>query len=336
MNKKILILMIPMLLFGIIVLAEENSLVDNKLIKIFEVNENQTIDSTILEEKIEYLGENYLLSDVKKEKISPPIKEVQEIKKLELSTNNKNDILTEFPKTIMYDDNEFSGELEYEKNSLKISPISHGNYEKVSTLNRKYTNLKSNDLINIPKEILQDDITYVLTNCKWSISETQSIANIVVPKSYTANTTYKAVKKIDYPYTYMCSLEYKGNVSQKEYNNLRYTVTYIKDTTNKEKTPILPILGSTGVFIIIAFLIFPNAKIKNYSNGTYKTQKYVRVSCKKPTIDLRNIPAAKSNVFLIEFNNQISKKLQGQFVTIATSSGSIKKMIINNSIEVNI
>ncbi len=335
MNKKILFLIIPVILFGITVFAKENSQVENTIIKTIETTEKeeqQTID--LIDETVEYLGEKYVLSDVKKEKINSLTKEIHETKKLELSTNNKEEILSNFPKSIVYD-NEYYGELQQINDSLKISTIHHGTYEKVFTLQKQYTNLENNDLANIPKEIFQNGTVYVLTNCRWLITENQAIANIVTPKIYTADTIYSGVKKLEYPYTYMCSLEYKGNVYQKDYNDLKYTLTYIRDTNN-EKAPILPILGSAGVFIIVLFFVFPNAKIKNYYKGNYKILKSIKVSSKKPIVDLRNLPAANSNVFLIEFNKRISKKLQGKFIEITTSNGTIKKMIINNCIEVNI
>lgn len=336
MNKKILILMIPILLFSITVFAKE-VLLENTLIKTIEIkkeNAEQTINS--INKELTHLGNKYTLSNIQKEDIGIPTKEVQKVEEIELSYNNRENVLDNFSKTIIYEDDEYSGKLEYIKDSLKIVPISHGTYEKVFTIEKNYTDLESNDLINIPKEILQSGSVYILTDCRWIPTEEQIINNIMTPIKYTANTIYKTVKKIDYPFTYKCSIEYKGTVSKKDYNDIKYTLTYEKDINTENKTPILPILGTTGVFIIIVFLIFPNTKIKNYYNGTYKTLKYLRVSYKNPTIDLRNIPTANSNVFLIEFNNQFSKKLQGKFVTITTSSGSIKKMIINNCIEVNI
>ena len=80
MNKKVLILLIPMIMLSITSFA--NNVVDNtitKTIEIKEVNENQIS----IDEKIEYLGESFLLSDVKKEKIAKPTKKIEEKKELE-------------------------------------------------------------------------------------------------------------------------------------------------------------------------------------------------------------------------------------------------------------
>lgn len=336
MNKKISMIMIPILLFSVSVFAKE-TLLEDTLIKTIEIkkeNDEQTMSS--IDKELTHLGNKYILSNIQKENIEIPTKEVKNTKDIELSYNNKEQVLASFDEKIDYDDNEYFGKLEYIKDSLKILPISHGTYEKVFTLEKNYTDLKNNDLINIPKEILQSGSVYILTDCRWIPTEEQIINNIMTPVKYTANTIYKTVKKIDYPFTYKCSIEYQGTVSKKEYNDIKYTLTYEKDINNKNQTPILPILGGTGVFIIILFLVFPNAKVSNYADGKYKTLKYIRISSKNPKINLKYFPVATTNVFKIDFSNNISEKLQGKFVTITTSSGSIKKMIINNCIEVNI
>lgn len=336
MNKKICILMIPIILFSITVFAKE-TLLGNTLVKTIEIkkeNDEKTINS--IDKELTYLGEKYTLTNIQKDNIEFSTKEVKDIKEIELSYNNKEQVLSNFQKAINYDDNEYFGKLEYVKDSLKILPISHGTYEKVFTIEKDYTDLDNNDLINIPKELLQSGSVYILTDCRWIPTEEQIINNVMTPVKYTANTIYKTVRKIDYPFTYKCSIEYKGTVNKKDYNDIKYILTYEKNVSEENKTLILPILGSTGVFIIVLFLIFPNAKVSNYVEGKYKTLKYVRVSSKTPKINLKYLPTATTNVFKIEFSNSISSKLQGKFVTIVTSSGSIKKMIINNCIDVNI
>ena len=336
MNKKICILMIPIILLSITVFSKE-TLLGNTLVKTIEIkkeDDEKTINS--IDKELTYLGEKYTLTNIQKDNIEIYTKEVKDIKEIELSYNNKEKVLSNFQKSINYDDNEYFGELEYIKDSLKILPISHGTYEKVFTIEKDYNDLDNNDLINIPKELLQSGSVYILTDCRWIPTEEQIINNVMTPVKYTANTIYKTVRKIDYPFTHKCSIEYKGTLNKKDYNDIRYILTYEKNVSEENKTPILPIIGGTGVFIIVLFLIFPNAKVSNYIEGKYKTLKYVRVSSKNPKINLKYLPTATTNVFKIEFSNSISNKLQGQFVTIVTSSGSIKKMIINNCIEVNI
>ena len=331
MNKKVLILLIPMIMLSITSFA--NNVVDNtitKTIEIKEVNENQIS----IDEKIEYLGESFLLSDVNKEKIAKPTKKIEEKKELELTTDNKEEVLSNFSKILQYNDDEYEGELKLIEDSLEIKTINNGTYEKVYTINKEYNNLENNDLINIPKEIMNTSIIYILTHCDWNISETIDIDNITIPKKYTAKATYKGIKTLEYPYTYNCIVTYSGDLIKKDYNDLKYTLIYTKDI--KEKTSILPILGSTGVFILFIFLIFPNAKIQNYVDGNYRTLRYIKVFKRNPKVNLKYFPNAKTNAFNIEFSNNISEKLKGQFISIETPKGTINKMIINNSIEVNI
>ncbi len=264
-------------------------------------------------------------------------KEVEKTKELELNTNIKSKVLSNFSETIPFNDGEYTGELKYDIDTLKITPIKHGTYEKIIELQKEYLDLDSMDLINIPKEITDLSTTYILTNCIWSITENEDIANVSIPKKYKAFTIYKAVKTMEYPYTYNCSIIYKGTVSKAiEIPTQEPLQEVITQETKNNKTPILPVLGGTGVFILIVFLVFPNAKIKNFYDGQYKTVKYIRVSAKNPKVNLKYLPSAKSNIFTIEFNERISKKLHGDFVTLILPKGTIKKLIIDNTINVNI
>ena len=263
----------------------------------------------------------------------------EQTKTLELSTNKKDKILDSFEESIKYDDGEFSGDLYRQDNSLKITPIKHGKYEKVFTIDKQYTNLNKADLDYIPKEITEDGYTYSLTKCEWNIAENENIQNISMPKSYTATTTYKTVKTLEYPYTYKCELTYNGEISKVSKDTVQYTLTYKqqpKEEITENKTSILPYLGGTGVFLVVIFFLLPNAKITNYYDGKYKTIKYIRVSTKNPKVNLKHLPNAKTNVFSIKFSDKLDKKLTGKAITIITPKTTYQKMIMNKSIEVHL
>ena len=98
----------------------------------------------------------------------------------------------------------------------------------------------------------------------------------------------------------------------------------------------MPYLGGAGVFLVIIYVLLPNAKITNYYNGKYKTIKYIRVSTKNPNVNLKHLPNAKTNVFSVKFSNKLDKKLAGKTVTIITPKATYQKMIINKSIEVHL
>lgn len=252
----------------------------------------------------------------------------EQTKTLELSTNKKDKILDSFEESIKYDDGEFSGDLYRQDNSLKITPIKHGKYEKVFTIDKQYTNLNKADLDYIPKEITEDGYTYSLTKCEWNIAENENIQNISMPKSYTATTTYKTVKTLEYPYTYKCELTYNGEISKVSKDTVQYTLTYKqqpKEEITENKTSILPYLGGTGVFLVVIFFLLPNAKITNYYDGKYKTIKYIRVSTKNPKVNLKHLPNAKTNVFSIKFSDKLDKKLTGKAITIITPKNYLSK-----------
>ena len=279
MNKKLLLFMIPILMVSTNVFATDVKKEDTiiKSIVINKTDENNFLN--LLDDTIEIDSIKYNLQNKERLELETTNSKTEEqTKTLELSTNKKDKILDSFEESIKYDDGEFSGDLYRQDNSLKITPIKHGKYEKVFTIDKQYTNLNKADLDYIPKEITEDGYTYSLTKCEWNIAENENIQNISMPKSYTATTTYKTVKTLEYPYTYKCELTYNGEISKVSKDTVQYTLTYKqqpKEEITENKTSILPYLGGTGVFLVVIFFLLPNAKITNYYDGKYKTIKYI-------------------------------------------------------------
>lgn len=340
MNKKLLLFMIPILMVSTNVFATDVKKEDTiiKSIVINKTDENNFLN--LLDDTIEIDSIKYNLQNKERLELETTNSKTEEqTKTLELSTNKKDKILDSFEESIKYDDGEFSGDLYRQDNSLKITPIKHGKYEKVFTIDKQYTNLNKADLDYIPKEITEDGYTYSLTKCEWNITENENIQNISIPKSYTATTTYKTVKTLEYPYTYKCELTYNGEISKVSKDTVQYTLTYKqqpKEEITENKTSILPYLGGTGVFLVVIFFLLPNAKITNYYDGKYKTIKYIRVSTKNPKVNLKHLPNAKTNVFSIKFSDKLDKKLTGKAITIITPKTTYQKMIMNKSIEVHL
>ena len=318
MNKKLLLFMIPILMVSTNVFATDVKKEDTiiKSIVINKTDENNFLN--LLDDTIEIDSIKYNLQNKERLELETTNSKTEEqTKTLELSTNKKDKILDSFEERIKYDDGEFSGDLYRQDNSLKITPIKHGKYEKVFTIDKQYTNLNKADLDYIPKEITEDGYTYSLTKCEWNIAENENIQNISMPKSYTATTTYKTVKTLEYPYTYKCELTYNGEISKVSKDTVQYTLTYKqqpKEEITENKTSILPYLGGTGVFLVVIFFLLPNAKITNYYDGKYKTIKYIRVSTKNPKVNLKHLPNAKTNVFSIKFSDKLDKKLTGKAI----------------------
>lgn len=340
MNKKLLLFMIPILMVSTNVFATDVKKEDTiiKSIVINKTDENNFLN--LLDDTIEIDSIKYNLQNKERLELETTNSKTEEqTKTLELSTNKKDKILDSFEESIKYDDGEFSGDLYRQDNSLKITPIKHGKYEKVFTIDKQYTNLNKADLDYIPKEITEDGYTYSLTKCEWNIAENENIQNISMPKSYTATTTYKTVKTLEYPYTYKCELTYNGEISKVSKDTVQYTLTYKqqpKEEITENKTSILPYLGGTGVFLVVIFFLLQNAKITNYYDGKYKTIKYIRVSTKNPKVNLKHLPNAKTNVFSIKFSDKLDKKLTGKAITIITPKTTYQKMIMNKSIEVHL
>lgn len=337
MKKKLVLFMIPILMLSTNVFATDTF---QKTIVIDKNEENNflnLVDKTIEKDNIKYVLENKDRQELE----TLDSKVMEQTKTLELTTNNKNAILQNFKQLINYNDGEFTGELYRLDDSLKISTIKNGKYEKVFTIDKQYTSLDKADLDYIPKEITKDGYTYSLTKCDWNIVDNEKIQNVFIPKTYTANTTYKTIKTLENPYTYQCEITYNGEISKKSINKIQYTLTYKQEKQEQEeiqenKTSILPYLGGTGVFLVVVFFLLPNAKITNYYDGRYQVIKYIRVSTRNPKVNLKNLPRAKTNAFSIKFSDRLDKKLTGKTVEIITPKTTYQKMIMNKSIEVHL
>lgn len=343
MKKKLLLCMIPILMLSTNVFATNIKPTDTiQKTVVIDKNEESNflnlVDKNIEKDNIKYILENKDRQEL--ETIDSKV--MEQTKTLELSTNNKNTILQNFKQSINYNDGEFVGELYRLDDSLKISAISHGKYEKVFTIDKQYTNLDKADLDYIPKNITIGGYTYSLTKCDWNIVDNEKIQNIYIPKNYTANTTYKTIKTLYNPYTYQCEITYNGEVSKKSINKIQYTLTYKQEKQEQQeeiqenKTSILPYLGGTGVFLVVIFFLLPNAKITNYYDGKYQVIKYIRISTRNPKVNLKNLPKAKTNAFSIKFSDRLDRKLTGKTVEIITPKTTYQKMIINKSIEVHL
>ena len=342
MKKKLLLLMIPILMVSTSVLATDN-IKDDTITKNIIINksEENNFESSI-EKMIEINGIKYHLENTEKEELeTTESMTIEQAKSIEISTNDRNTALKIFAQSIEFNDGEYAGILYIQEGSLEMTEIKHGSYEKVDIIEKEYSDLQEADLDYIPKEINQNGYTYVLTNCDWKITENENIQNISIPKTYIANTIYKAVKTMEYPYTYVYTIKYIGDVNKTSTDKIKYTISYKQETQKypeikENKTSILPYLGGTGVFLVVIFFLLPNAKITNYYNGKYRTIKYIRVSTKNPKVKLTNLPRIKTNAISIKFNSKLAKKLEGKTVEIITPKVTYKKMIMNKSIEIHL
>ena len=337
--KKILLFMIPLLLLSSSVYATDNNKVNDIITKteIINISDEENFLNTI-DKTIDNNGITYLLDNIYNEKLeTTTTKTVEQKKVIELSTNNKDEILNTFPESIKYNKDNYKGTLNIVDSSLVITSKDNGSYETIDSFEKVYNNLQESDLDSIPKEITKNGYVYILTECNWEISESQKVQEISMPKTYIANTTYKTVKTIKYPTTYRCTVNYSGEVKKTSTDKIKYTLEYKPVEKNEEnKTNVLPYLGGTGVFLIVIAFLIPNTKITNYQNGKHKTLKYIRVSARKPNINLKHLTGTRTNVIFIKFNSNIAKKLKGKPVNIITSNGNYQKMIIDKSIEIHI
>lgn len=122
-------------------------------------------------------------------------KEETQTKQKIVYTNNKYDVLNMFENKIEMTKDGMSGILELQNNSLDIKiKDSYIEQYKVA-LTKKYENVPTNELNDIPKSIEENGVTYYLVNPIWNISQVEKIEGQDVPIAYNGEMQYEGIKE---------------------------------------------------------------------------------------------------------------------------------------------
>ena len=163
-------------------LNEELKEEEEEELKDYEINEKISIENAEefeknIQKNINIDNVKYELQDVSKQENKQNInKEETQTKQKIVYTNNKYDVLNMFENKIEMTKDGMSGILELQNNSLDIKTNdSYIEQYKVS-LTKKYENVPTNELNDIPKSIEENGVTYYLGN-----SLLMSLQNIDMP-----------------------------------------------------------------------------------------------------------------------------------------------------------
>lgn len=270
MNKlKVLGLsMLILTLFSSSCFASNNELKDyeiNKTISIENVEEyekniqkNLTIDNV-----------KYELQDISKQENKKMIyKEEKQTKQKIVYTNNKYDVLNMFENKIEMTKDNMSGVLELQNNSLDIKiNDSYTEQYKVS-LSKKYENVPSNELNNIPKTIEENGTTYYLVNPIWSISQVEKVEGQDIPIAYNGEMQYEGIKEKKIIKSYLATVTYVGTLEKEETESITFNIKYkgIPQEEQEEQeekpnyTPIIVATTGAGVVVISGIILWKRKK----------------------------------------------------------------------------
>lgn len=318
MNKiKILsISAILLMLFSTNCLAKTNELKVYKLNETIPINQVEDYKAEINQE-LEIDGVKYKIENIEEKQNITKKSQKQTIEEQKIvKTDDKYEILKMFEDKKEYEKDGYKGVLELEHNNLEIE-INDSYMEQYKvTLEKEYKNVKSNELMNIPKTIIEDGVTYYLTNPIWNIYKIEKIEGNDVPIAYSGNMIYEGIKERTIVTSYIATAKYKGTLSKEEVESVTFNITYKEIPEETNYMPIAVTTG-TGIIIVSGILIMrrKNVYIYNSQDEKWKLVKKLYISKNQKVINITPLKSF-SNKYKIVLDNKIFTKLQDENITI--------------------
>ena len=336
LNITIIILMLVMCLSNIYATQNEEKYVDNDIEYIKRTYEiSQEDEEKFLEElEKEFKIENKSYKLESKEKSGGDIIEtidISTIKNTVSKTKSVDSILKQLPSEIAYNQDGYVGTYKINADSIKIDTQYNGYREELVEETKIYTDLNTNDLNNIPKQIMKDNLVLDLLTTNWEITETRTIQDNELPSKYKATCYYATKIKVDNPLTYLVSVTYTGTADKTIKNNLIYEVTYKRIDVEKNYTPTL-LLTSGTILIVWCLFLFRKKNITIYNLKQNEWKKIGRKRISKPVIKLdRYNNRVETNKFKIDLDDKLVKKLDGKMLKVVRNKKEISKIVDSTS-----
>ena len=293
---------------SLVMLLGCTSFANNNELKTFENQEVVPVEKVeeyknSINDEIEFEGIRYRLKDIEQnENKKNTTKEKELTQTIIVTNNNKNAILKLFENKKSINEDGYVGTLELQKDSLQIRANESYIEEYKETIQKTYNNVSQNELNDIPKQIVENGVTYYLVKPIWNIATTDV-------KNYKATVNYKGVLQKDVIDSIIITTKYE-EIPKEE----------IKEeipTKNDYTTPI--IAGTTTSIIIYSGIIIlrrKNVKVFNYDeDGNCKIIKRTRLNNKELVVDITPLRLG-TNKYKIELSTQIFNELKGKNITI--------------------
>jgi len=315
------------------------------VILILLANKCYATENNVQEYEISKSEENNFLNNIYQNIYDKEVKEINKqvspknyinkdsIETKTLMQNTKEHIYEQFGETKKYDDGEYKGILTIA--DIKTETIYNGYYEKIDEKVIDFKNYTTNDLNNIPKEVVLNNTTFYLVNVKWEAEETTQIDGEKVPTSYKGSKIYQRVKKINNPLTYKITVKYSGQVEKID-TIYTYKITY-QDIKNDNL--IIPVIVS-GFGIVVLLVLISNRKntyIYKKDNKGIKIIKKQNLNDKNLIIDITNCRNKSiDSVYAIKINKKAFNKLKGRTISIVSGNKNKHIVLWNNYYEIKL
>ena len=229
-------------------------------LKVHEINKTVSIEEAEqyrenIKNEITIDNVKYELQDITEQENKGIVSEEKEqTKQKVVYTNNKYDVLNMFESKIEMTEDEMSGTLELQNDSLDLKVNdSYIEQYKVS-LTKNYENVPSNELNDVPKTIEENGTTYYLVNPIWTVSQVEKIEGQDVPIAYNGEMQYEGIKERTIVKSYLATVSYKGTIEKQEVDSISFEITYkevSQEITEEESPNYIPVAVATGTGIVV-------------------------------------------------------------------------------------
>jgi len=152
-----------------------------------------------------------------------------------------------------------------QENKQNINKEETQTKQKIVALTKKYENVPTNELNDIPKSIEENGVTYYLVNPIWNISQVEKIEGQDVPIAYNGEMQYEGIKERKIVKSYLATVTYIGTLEKEETESITFNIKYkempqeeIEEKTNY--TPIVVATAGTGILVISGIFLWKRKK----------------------------------------------------------------------------
>jgi hypothetical protein len=358
MKKILLFILMACLLAGSAAAASvpDDVLYENRngrqlIVKTYTLQPGADTDS-LIEEPFEKEGSSYVFDSIVKQEHPFEHKRLQsETVTVETETDDLAAILEKLEPALAFDDGEYTGALVLDHTSLQTEVTGYSTKYYTVTDTKTIEDLDRNDPGYVPKTTVKNGRTLELSNVEWAVQGTSLSGDTLVPTQYMAVATYSAGASYKAATGYVTTAEYSGEVLSAGIESVTYTVTYygtplpVPPPPEPEPVPepeafppvMLIVIGGIVLAVAIAvalyfLLMYKNIKVYDMSedNVEYELLGKLRISARKPGIDLCSLKKYPELEAVIVIQNRTARKLFGRLVKIRLR-GSIATHIVEQA-----
>lgn len=203
-------------------------------------------------------GFTYHQLDISNEPVVEVLKkEVEEKKRVSVSSQNSTAVLEKLGATREYTDEEgYTGTLEADAGSIAYAVSGYSTKTMTKSDNRRYYNLPSMDTSQIAKEIWSGGVCLKLVDIQWIGDNNFASGDTAAGNNFVAVGYYSGNYSVKIPNGYTATVTYRGIAEKEISEQIAYSITYLGEETappvEKKGFPIGPAIG--GAMLSVGLL----------------------------------------------------------------------------------